>query len=565
MKRVLLVFSIIFLTIIHGFAQDKGFQIPDSLKAKSFEEIDSVFLKSLGDSIKQPFYSQVLLAKAKQDDYELGLAKAYRYMSFNYIKDFPKRILYLDSSISIGEKIKKNDYPEVSYSNLGWVYYHTGSYSKSIESHLLALKYADISNNKRLSFVAKHNVAFMKTKIGEYEDAIRILREVMKYYDENEKTNRTKLLVVLTLANTYRKVNISDSATFYNKKGAYLANKNNLKIRNFFTLNEGVNLFQEKKYQASLDSILKGIPGVLKDDTVDREFLISGYLYLGKLFKIFNKDEKSLQYLLEIDRFYEETNFTSIEIREGYEMLINYYKKENNKNKQLYFINKLFTIDSVLDLNYKNLSKTIVTEYDTPKLLKEKQNLIDDLEQKEKKTNIKFWIVLAIAVILIFFMMLIYTKNIRYKKRFQELMNVETNVVSIKKENINKSSSTTESIGISEEIVNSVLEGLQKFEKKESFLSSNITTGDLAKQLKTNSKYLSKIINTYKKKSFSVYINELRIDYVINKLKNDSKFRLYTIKAISREIGFNTTEAFSKSFYKKTGIYPSYFIKQIGR
>ena len=38
---------------------------------------------------------------------------------------------------------------------------------------------------------------------------------------------------------------------------------------------------------------------------------------------------------------------------------------------------------------------------------------------------------------------------------------------------------------------------------------------------------------------------------------------LETIKAIANEMGFNTTEAFSKSFYKSTGIYPSFFIKQL--
>ena len=36
-----------------------------------------------------------------------------------------------------------------------------------------------------------------------------------------------------------------------------------------------------------------------------------------------------------------------------------------------------------------------------------------------------------------------------------------------------------------------------------------------------------------------------------------------SIRAIANEIGFNTTEAFSKSFYKTTGIYPSFFMKQL--
>ncbi|RKN13156.1 AraC family transcriptional regulator, partial [Aquimarina sp. AD1] len=57
--------------------------------------------------------------------------------------------------------------------------------------------------------------------------------------------------------------------------------------------------------------------------------------------------------------------------------------------------------------------------------------------------------------------------------------------------------------------------------------------------------------------------NELRIDFVVEKLKSDSKFRKYTIKAIANDIGFNTTDAFSRSFHKKTGIFPSFFLKQL--
>ena len=108
-----------------------------------------------------------------------------------------------------------------------------------------------------------------------------------------------------------------------------------------------------------------------------------------------------------------------------------------------------------------------------------------------------------------------------------------------------------------------MLQKIDKFEEDLGFLESNITTGKLATKFETNSKYLSRIINTYKKKSFIQYINDLRIDFVVEKLKEDRKMRNYTIKAISREIGFNTTEAFSKSFHKKTGIYPSYFIKRL--
>ncbi|TSE03808.1 AraC family transcriptional regulator [Aquimarina algiphila] len=50
---------------------------------------------------------------------------------------------------------------------------------------------------------------------------------------------------------------------------------------------------------------------------------------------------------------------------------------------------------------------------------------------------------------------------------------------------------------------------------------------------------------------------------MIGKLKEDRIFRKYTVKAIAQDIGFNNAEAFAKAFYKKTGIYPWYFIKEL--
>ena len=107
------------------------------------------------------------------------------------------------------------------------------------------------------------------------------------------------------------------------------------------------------------------------------------------------------------------------------------------------------------------------------------------------------------------------------------------------------------------------LKNLQCFEMNKSFLNTNINLYSLASDLKTNSKYLSKTINIYKKKTFTQYINDLRIEYLIEKLNTDKTFKNYTIQAIATEIGFNTPNAFSRAFFKKTGMYPSEYIKEL--
>ena len=55
----------------------------------------------------------------------------------------------------------------------------------------------------------------------------------------------------------------------------------------------------------------------------------------------------------------------------------------------------------------------------------------------------------------------------------------------------------------------------------------------------------------------------LRIDYVLKELKENKKLRSYTIQAIAEEIGFKKAESFSKAFKKRTGLNPSFYIKQI--
>ena len=118
-------------------------------------------------------------------------------------------------------------------------------------------------------------------------------------------------------------------------------------------------------------------------------------------------------------------------------------------------------------------------------------------------------------------------------------------------------------LNISDDIIASILDGLQSFEKTKQFLSLKVTLNSLAKDLNTNSNYLSKVVNHHKKTSFANYINSLRIDYFINLVKKDSTLRKYTIKAIATEVGFSNAESFSKAFVKHKGIRPSYFLKEL--
>ena len=106
---------------------------------------------------------------------------------------------------------------------------------------------------------------------------------------------------------------------------------------------------------------------------------------------------------------------------------------------------------------------------------------------------------------------------------------------------------------------------LQKFESSEKFTNPKLTIVSLALQLKTNTSYLSDVINTYKGKNFNTYINELRIAYICQKIYNQKEYQNYKISYLAEECGFASHSAFATVFRNITGISPSVFIREASK
>jgi len=114
---------------------------------------------------------------------------------------------------------------------------------------------------------------------------------------------------------------------------------------------------------------------------------------------------------------------------------------------------------------------------------------------------------------------------------------------------------------ISEKTENLLLTRLNKFELTKEYLKPDISLQSLAKKLDTNTKYLSETINTHKQKNFNLYINELRVNYVLLKLKDEKIYRNYKIKYLADESGFSSHSLFASIFKSVTGMSPMLYIK----
>ena len=99
---------------------------------------------------------------------------------------------------------------------------------------------------------------------------------------------------------------------------------------------------------------------------------------------------------------------------------------------------------------------------------------------------------------------------------------------------------------------------LMLMDEEKPYLDHSLTIYVLAKRLKTNSKYLSQVINQEFDKSFIHFINEYRVQESKKLLLEDSNF---TIEAKSFMVGFKSKSSFNIAFKKNTGMTPSDYIK----
>ncbi|WP_024768546.1 AraC family transcriptional regulator [Aquimarina macrocephali] len=553
----IVIFSISFIS--YG----QSFQVPDSLMQKTYKQLSEDFHTNLdSNKSKARLYAQAYFNKGKNSKDSSRIAWSYVYKSLLYNDSKNRKIEALDSAVFFGKNIVKKNHPEVFYNKRAISFGEFGDLNNSFKDYLTALDHSRKNNNAPYIYLLKHNIANLKRKLGKYDEAKRLFIECITY--EKSIKNKTKrdtisyLLTLTELVSVYRLNNQIDSAKILNKEGAKFSKGKPVGF--LFDLNDGVLDYHDQEYSTSVKKIKTVLPKIINpergyESTTD---LINAYLYLGNSNKSLGEISKSINYFKKIDSISKTLNYFLPESRSAYIELVDYYKSIDDHTNQLLYINKLLSADSILTKNYRIVSDKILREFDTQELLEQKQKIIASLEKENNRISSQNIIILIFLLLSLIGIGYYYYRQQLYKKRFLKLLHQ----ISDQNQKKNQSNDDPSPSSINKKTLDKLLNKLQQFEEKKEFLRP-LTSKDLAKSFGSNSSYLSKVVNTFKEKSFSNYINDLRIDFVIDKLNDDSIFRKYTVQAIAQEIGFNNSEAFSKAFYKKTGIYPSYFIKKL--
>ena len=562
MKYFSLLNSVLFLFIpFFIIAQNNQ----NDLSQLSYKELRVAFFKDYNENNNQLEYAKYYFEKAKKEKNELEKGRGYYLLGWAvYYENQNQSLLYFEKALSYAKMNNEASIIPTIHYYIAGILKDQLKFKEAVDHFILAEK---TNKNEDFSYELKLNIGVIKSEyLAEIDEALKLYKECYNFYRKkgtrNPKYNSFYQEILFDIADAFKAKKMIDSATHYNRLGIIEAQySKDIQMSNLFTLNEGANQVVNNNYKTALDSIKKAFPIMLKYK--NKGNTLAAYYYFGKAYQGLKNEELAVKNFLLVDSMYLANKEITPEFSSGYNYLISYYKKKGDKENQLKYITRFMSIDSVFQKNYKEVYKTIQNEYIIPNLISEKESLISSLKKDKRYFywGLGFLSVIVLGISL--FAIYQYKQKKLYRQRFEKIISKSKldrtnennkNIVPLKQ---------NDDIGIAQEVIAKILEKLNNFELQNHYLQNNITIQSLSEEFETNNKYLSKVIKKYRKKTFIQYINDLRIEYAIHQLQIDKKLRNYTIMALTKEFGFNNTESFSSAFMKKTGIKPTYFIKEL--
>lgn len=490
-------------------------------------------------------------AKAYYQKGDLNLAKEKTLLVLDRIKNETK------------ECFKKNEITALL--RLFWIYKNQNHFQDAFEVLIQRKEVINSLNNKDNYYSAnlvstEHNLAIIKSVLGFDKEARTLLKKTLPklpaiYKDLNKNDYYLKLNISSTLniiGESYLKTSKDnsthlDSASIYFKRAYKVAENFNPPHKNsevLYQLREAQVLIGKEDFKNALNLIERFKKNSEAFKTTQNINSLKAICY----YKLGNADSSFLYCNQFLSNYAKKPNLKNRLIA-IYDILANQYYTNQKLDSAFKYSERTIKEITALNNNKNDVNKAYYL-YD----FKNAQKLNNSILEKEKKKRFTFIIILIIVGVVLFLVLYFLIKKNR---------KINTNLREMKLEVVENIPTPKKVYNIDEKLENTLLAGISAIEKSKDFLKPDFNINVLAKKLNTNTSYLSYLINQESNQSFKQYITQLRIEYLIRKLKDDSKFRNYTIKSLAEEIGYTNASAFTRAFKKYKGVTPSEFIKSL--
>ncbi|WP_298417065.1 helix-turn-helix domain-containing protein [uncultured Kordia sp.] len=505
-------------------------------------------------------YAEALLSKAKKEDNELEkhLAFLLKASSENYFGNMDASLQYIDYCIAYATHQKNDSLLTKALSHKGKTYFTFGKYNDAIVYYLKLDSLARKTKNIRYQIYSNHSIGMIKNTINDHQGATELFlknKEIITPILEKKNYHTLYLNTLIGLCSAYTYFDVNAAANYLPELKKISVETDDTDALSYYFSLKGIVDYKRKEYDEAL-AVLQQADSLVTLLGKKRS-LYPIYRFRGKSYYEKEMFLEAIQSFEAIKVLQKEIDFDDFKFREVLSLLANSYEQIGDTEKALenYRLAHEF---SYTDTIQETIRYTILKKYDKKTLEDKISTLQLTSNQKERQNTSLLFISIGLLVALISLFLAYKQQQRSNKRKFDELLKQlaekETSTIAIE---------STNKYQISDKKISKILEGLEKLEKSNSFLKPNTSLVSVAKKLNTNTTYLSQVVNEQKGVSFKNYITALRINYVLHRLKNDKVLRSYSVKAIAKELGFKSEGAFSRAFKKQTGIYPSFFIKNL--
>lgn len=544
----------------------------DTLKGKNYKELTTVLRANLQDSTLALAITKYYIDKAQKEKQLNREAEGLLSLALIYSQhlDLPNSITEIDKTL---EFVKKHDLDSIrgrTYQAAGGLYLGSGYIQRSIEVTEEAIQFATTTGNDVLKKQAEGLLDFIGSIGGENEAAISKYKKELHHLIYNpdkslspEAIETKKMQLELFIGDAYVKMEKGDSAVKYIRKSLQksLPNpKDTCFTKSLYMMLGTAEILIEDFSGAkkSFDYSLQYCRPITKFDS-----LLVGMGY-GKVAYKQGKYQEAIVYMEKALETYEITETGESYMQDFYMVLADSYKEAGNLEKaNTYFQKHVYTTTQFSKV--QDSIQGTIRENEIERFEAELAVLNEEKNQKQNYLNYLLLGGSVVILVLLFLLLKFYKTKKENEQKFTVLLakieaaNTSEEIIDTKDEVLEERSTND----LPEETKQQILEGLKKLEAKEYFLSKECNSYNVAKKIGTNTSYLSKVVNTHYGKNFNTYINDLRINYAVIRLKNDVFFRGYSIQAIAEELGYKSADSFTKYFKKDTGLNPSFYIKNI--
>lgn len=555
------------ILLLLAFSLSNGIQA--QVKENSYAQLSKLFNNYSENDERGLVFVNLYISKAKKEKKLPKLIFAYDEAVY-YSRFIDKKLSYADSAVALAVMSKNADLISWAYLKRGIVYYYNKrDYRKALQQYMIAFNHAKDTQDLYMRNKIVYHLGIVRLYLGYYEEAACHFNETANYYKKNVSVKdhlNTRLNNESGYLNSIYGLSSCYKYLGEFKKEDSLVDLGLNRIKNsrdfslelaYFQKGKGIQLLRKGKDELALKH-LKFSERILKNEE-DYASLATVEFYLGKLYWKSGNRKMSLFYFNKVDSILSKFKFITPEINANYKYLISDAKDRNDDRKQLYYTNRLISMDSVMKADFAYLSSRIHKEYDVVSLNEDRHRLL----RKNRIGEVLIILVILLSCgIVYYFIVRFRNKEKRLTIKYNQLLEKLS-----KKDDIEVENKSALPIPVKEiynsELIEKVKKNLKVFEQKAKFRDKKLTLEEAAKMVGCKRNALSYILNTHMNTNFTQYLKVLRIKYITEKLmEEDSVYLKYSMETLAEECGMKNRQVFSNHFLEVNGIRPTDFVRK---